>query len=73
LSTALPDLRGPAQMTKPRPTCQDCYFHRHGLCALALERPCPTFRPAGRTLQPPPQAPLVARGGLQIAAAVPAR
>ena len=48
-------------MTKQQPTCQDCYFRRNGLCALALERPCPTFRAAGRTLQPPPQPPLVAR------------
>jgi len=48
-------------MTKPPLTCQDCYFRRQGLCALALERPCPTFRAAGRILQPPPQPPLVAR------------
>jgi hypothetical protein len=48
-------------MTKQQPTCQDCYFRRHGLCALALERPCPTFRAAGRTLEPPRQPPLVAR------------
>jgi len=60
-------------MTKQRPTCDDCYFHRHGLCALALERPCPTFRPAGVMLKPPPQAQLVARSGLQVAAAVPIR
>ena len=24
--------------------CEDCYFHRAGLCALTLETPCPTFR-----------------------------
>ena len=48
-------------MSKKRPTCFDCYFHRHGLCALALEQPCPTFRTAGRTLEPPRQPPLVAR------------
>jgi hypothetical protein len=42
-------------------TCDDCYFRRQGLCALALERPCPTFRTAGRRLQPPRQPPLVAR------------
>jgi hypothetical protein len=58
-------------MTKQRPTCQDCYFHRHGLCALALERPCPTFRAAGRTLEPPRQPSLVARTplGANLAAA----
>jgi hypothetical protein len=40
-------------------TCDDCYFRRHGLCALSLERPCPTFRAATRTLQPPKQPRLV--------------
>jgi hypothetical protein len=61
-------------MSTQRATCQDCYFRRHGLCALALERPCPTFRAAGVTLQPPPQAPLVPRGLVAAAAAaVPAR
>jgi hypothetical protein len=48
-------------MTEPGPTCQDCYFRKHGLCALALERPCPTFRAAGQTLQPPRQPQLVPR------------
>jgi hypothetical protein len=48
-------------MSKKRATCFDCYFHRRGLCALALEQPCPTFRAAGRTLEPPRQPPLVAR------------
>src|ERR1041385_2242043 len=37
------------------PTCEDCYFRRHGLCAMTPERPCPTFRAATRTLQPPRQ------------------
>ncbi|HZO98217.1 MAG TPA: hypothetical protein VFB42_12680 [Gaiellaceae bacterium] len=54
-------------MSKHRPTCQDCYFRRHGLCALALERPCPTFRAAGYRLEPPPQPPLVARPTLGAA------
>jgi hypothetical protein len=51
-------------MSTHRPTCQDCYFQRQGLCALALDRPCPTFRAAGRTLEPPRQPPLVARPSL---------
>ncbi len=42
-------------------TCADCYFRQQGLCALALERPCPTFRAAGRALAPPPQPHLVPR------------
>jgi len=50
-----------------RLTCHDCYFQRHGLCALALERPCPTFRAAGRTLEPPRQAELVVRAPLAAA------
>ena len=48
-------------MSKKRLTCQDCYFRRHDLCALVLERPCPTFRAAGITLEPPLQAKLVPR------------
>jgi hypothetical protein len=48
-------------MPKTRPTCDDCYFRRHALCALVVERPCPTFRAADRTLLPPPQPRLVAR------------
>ncbi len=26
-------------------SCQDCFFRRHELCALAQEEPCVTFRP----------------------------
>ncbi|MGI8920671.1 MAG: hypothetical protein ACR2HD_03205 [Solirubrobacteraceae bacterium] len=26
-------------------TCEDCFFKRHMLCALALDEPCATFRP----------------------------
>ena len=25
-------------MSKQGPTCRDCYFNTHGLCALTLER-----------------------------------
>jgi len=42
-------------------TCADCYFRSQGLCALSLDRPCPTFRAAGSMLQPPYQARLVPR------------
>jgi hypothetical protein len=43
-------------------TCNDCYFRRSGLCALAVEIPCPTFRSATRSgLQPPIQPRLVPR------------
>jgi hypothetical protein len=63
-------------MSPKPPTCLDCYFHRHALCALKLEQTCPTFRAAGRTLQPPQHPPLVARpvpvhltAGVAVAAA----
>jgi hypothetical protein len=40
----------------PKPRCQDCYFHKHLLCALDLKEPCPTFRPDGPDgLSPPRQ------------------
>jgi hypothetical protein len=32
--------------------CEDCYFRKNMLCALALDGPCPTFRPADRGLAP---------------------
>jgi hypothetical protein len=43
-------------------TCNDCYFNQAGLCALAGDTPCPTFRAAQPgELLPPRQAPLIAR------------
>lgn len=50
-------------MTKQvKVTCDDCYFRRAGLCALQLERPCPTFRLHTRgSLVPPTQPRLVPR------------
>ena len=45
-------------------TCEDCFFHKRGLCALMLESPCPTFRHLERatgTLEPPRQPRLVPR------------
>ena len=43
-------------------TCEDCYFRRAGLCALAVESPCPTFRLHSRgSLVPPRQPRLVPR------------
>ncbi len=47
---------------KTEATCDDCYFRAEGLCALALEKPCPTFRAARRgELAPPRQPYLVPR------------
>jgi hypothetical protein len=51
-------------MTKKptEPTCDDCYFRQEALCALVLERPCPTFRPSFRgCLVAPKQPRLVPR------------
>ncbi|MBV8598377.1 MAG: hypothetical protein JO017_06090 [Actinobacteria bacterium] len=48
-----------AQRVTRTATCADCYFQRQGLCALSLERPCPTFRAAGASLAPPAQPRLV--------------
>jgi hypothetical protein len=43
-------------------TCDDCYFRQEGLCALAGNVPCPTFRATTRgTLAPPQQPRLVPR------------
>jgi hypothetical protein len=43
-------------------TCAECYFRRAGLCALATETPCPTFRAHTRgSLVPPRQPRLVPR------------
>jgi hypothetical protein len=61
-------------MTTKSQTCEDCYFRRNGLCALHVDRPCPTFRAAGRTLEPPRQPQLVPRpltinAGTAVAAA----
>ena len=38
-----------------RVTCRDCFFHQNQLCALRLQEPCPTFRPAERGLAPASQ------------------
>jgi hypothetical protein len=35
-----------------RVTCKDCFFEQNMLCALNLDEPCSTFRPAERNLAP---------------------
>lgn len=43
-------------------SCEQCYFRRNTLCALALEEPCATFRPDDpEGLRPPSQLRLVFR------------
>jgi hypothetical protein len=47
---------------KKKPSCEDCFFHRNMLCALALDAPCPTFRPdTPQGLVPPRQPALLMR------------
>jgi hypothetical protein len=36
-------------------SCEDCFFHRNLLCALALDEACPTFRPDHPDGLRPPQ------------------
>jgi hypothetical protein len=37
-------------------SCEECFFGRNGLCALALDEPCATFRPDHPDgLRPPSQ------------------
>ncbi len=38
-----------------RVTCEQCFFHQNVLCALKLDEPCSTFRPADRNLEPESQ------------------
>jgi hypothetical protein len=43
-------------------SCEDCFFRRRMLCALALDEPCSTFRPDGPDgLVPPRQPALLVR------------
>jgi hypothetical protein len=42
---------------KNGPSCEDCFFHRHLLCALDLDEPCSTFRPDSPTGLVPPRQP----------------
>ena len=47
--------------TEREPSCEDCFFHKHRLCALNLGKPCTTFRPAERNLEPERQLAFVFR------------
>jgi hypothetical protein len=41
--------------------CEDCFFKQNMLCALNLDAPCPTFRPAEQGLKPQRQLAFVFR------------
>ncbi len=44
-----------------RATCEGCFFRQNMLCALALDEPCTTYRPAERNLAPERQLSFVFR------------
>jgi hypothetical protein len=63
--------RSKQRRRKKVPTCDDCFFRCHGLCALELDAPCSTFRPnAPQGLVPPRQPALLLRepahGGVEL-------
>ena len=42
--------------SRTKVTCEECFFSRHGLCALELDEACSTFRPDHpEGLRPPRQ------------------
>jgi len=58
-----------AAMPKTKPVrCEDCYFRQNMLCALNLDKPCTTFRPAERGLEPERQLAFVFRAERTTAA-----
>ena len=62
-------LRHDAPVPKTQPVrCEDCYFHQNMLCALNLDKPCTTFRPAERGLEPERQLAFVFRAERTTAA-----
>ena len=60
---------GQARASASKPSCDDCFFSRHNLCALGLDEPCPTFRPdTPNGLVPPLQPALLMRSDAAPAA-----
>jgi hypothetical protein len=53
--------RGALTKMGKRVSCKDCYFQKNMLCALKLQEPCPTYRPAERNLEPERQLAFVFR------------
>lgn len=45
----------PMKKKAKRVSCEECFFQRNQLCALELDEPCTTFRPAERGLAPEKQ------------------
>lgn len=54
--TPRPDVRTRSRSAAAAPSCDDCFFRRHMLCALDRSEPCATFRPdRDQGLHPPRQ------------------
>jgi len=58
----------PPSKKNKKPICDDCFFRQNGLCALNLDGPCPTFRPAEQGLAPQRQLAFVFRSERTTAA-----
>ena len=56
-----------------RATCEECFFQQNMLCALNLDEPCTTFRPAERNLAPERQLAFTFRAERTRAARTPSR
>ena len=52
---------GRAMPKTKKPSCENCFFRQNMLCALKLDGPCPTHRPAERGLVPERQLAFVFR------------
>ncbi len=52
--------RAPKRATR-KVSCEECFFRANLLCALALDEPCATYRPAEAQLRPPSQLSFVFR------------
>ncbi len=44
-----------------QPSCENCFFRQNMLCALDVNEPCTTYRPAERGLKPERQLAFVFR------------
>lgn len=57
--TAAPSKPRQQRRSRPKPTCESCYFGSRMLCALELGAPCSTFRPDSPNGLVPPQQPML--------------
>jgi len=52
---------GRTSQAQRKVSCDGCFFRANRLCALALDEPCATYRPAEAQLRPPSQLSFVFR------------